>query len=104
MPWGRSHARANHAAPEPPSSISVSNAWLFVMLCVRCVCVEGAPAPGRRQGAGDGDGCKGDPEGEPRLSSLLQPGWLAGTRAGQRCPWALLLLLCWAVCVTDSQG
>lgn len=29
-------AGANHAAPEPPSSISVSNAWLFVMLCVRC--------------------------------------------------------------------
>lgn len=36
MPWGRSRTGANHAAPEPPSSISVSNAWLFVTLCVRC--------------------------------------------------------------------
>lgn len=94
MPWGCSCAGANHAAPEPPSSISVSNAWLFVTLCVRCVCVEGVLAPGHRQGAGDSDGHKGDPGGEPELSSLLQPGWLAGTRWGQRCPWALLLLLC----------
>lgn len=50
------------------------------MCAVRCVCMEGAPAPGRRQGAGDGDGQEGDPGGEPEFSSLLQPSWLAGDR------------------------
>lgn len=42
--------------------------------------MEGAPAPGRRQGAGDGDGQEGDPGREPKFSSLLQPTWLAGDR------------------------
>lgn len=51
---------------------------------VRCVCVEGAPALGRRWGTGDGR--KGDPGGEPELSSLLQAGWLAGTRWGTEMP------------------
>lgn len=53
---------------------------------VRCICVEGAPAPGRKWGTGDGDGRKGDPGGEPKLSSLLQAGRLAGTRWGTEVP------------------
>lgn len=103
VPWGCSHTGATHAAPEPPSSISVSNAWLFVTLCVRCgASVWRELQPRGAGGAGDGDGRKGDPGGEPKLSSLLQAGWLAGTRWGQKCPWALLLILGWTVCVSDS--
>lgn len=103
MPWGRSRAGVNHAAPEPPSSISVSNAWLFVTLCVRC----GASVWRERRPRGAGRvqgmvmGARGTLGGEPELSSLLQPRWLAGTRWGQR---ALLLLLRWAVCVSDRRG
>lgn len=44
---------------------------------VRCVCVEGVPAPGHRQGAGDSDGCKGDPGGETQ-ALITAPGWVAG--------------------------
>lgn len=76
MPWGCSHAGVTHAALEPPSSISVSNAWLFVMLCVRCICVEGVPAPGRRQGAGVVMGTRGTLGEKPELSSLLRAGGL----------------------------
>lgn len=76
MLWGRSEP----CSPGAPSSISVSNAWLFVMLCVRCICVEGAPAPGRRWGAGDGDGCEGDLRGNP--SSHHCSAWEAAGSGG----------------------
>lgn len=96
VPWGCSHTGATRAAPEPPSSISVSNAWLFVTLCVRC----GASVWRELQprGAGGGRamvmGARGTLGGKPELSSLLRAGRLAGTGYGGRgALWALLLIL-----------
>lgn len=98
MPWGCSHAGATHAAPEPPSSISVSNAWLFVTLCVRCgasVWRELQPR-GAGGGAGRGDGRKGDPQGGNLSSHHCSGlgGWLGPGGEGERgAPRALLLIL-----------
>lgn len=54
---------------------------------VRCICVEGAPAPGRRWGAGDSDGCEGDLQGNP--SSHHCSAWEAAGSRERRYLWAL---------------
>lgn len=85
LPWGRSHAGVTHAAPEPPSSISVSNAWLFVMLCVRCgasVWREHRPrGAGRVQGTVMG--ARGTLGGGTR-ALITVPAWVAGGDRGAR--------------------
>lgn len=104
VPWGCSHTGATHAAPEPPSSISVSNAWLFVTLCVRCGASVWRELQPRGAGGGQarGDGRKGDPGGEPELSSLLQAGGLAGTTSGTEAPLGTGCSLCDGQSVSDS--
>lgn len=95
VPWGCSHTGATHAALEPPSSISVSNAWLFVTLCVRCGASVWREL--RPRGASGGRvmvmGARGTLGGNPSSHHCSRLGGWLGPGGEQKCPWALLLLL-----------